>query len=205
MPSRRSILRVLVISSITMVTPWVKAGADTSSATAELTQNLAQSLGDDGINIIFIRHALAPGYGDPSAFDVTDCSTQRNLNDVGIRQAQALGREIKTAIAAAKRPLTAVLSSQWCRCLDTAAEMALGPVEAFAGLNSFFQGYADQEATLAMLTSKTASLSADDLVIMVTHQVVIRAATGISPPSGGLVLHNTSTGVSTPLNLIAID
>ena len=191
----------LMIGLIAFVMPVMPALAESSSATAKLTQ----ALKEEGINIIFIRHALAPGYGDPEDFDLLDCSTQRNLNDTGIRQAQALGRELKKAITEAQRPLTAILSSQWCRCQDTAREMALGPVDTFAGLNSFFQDHADRDTTLALLEDKKASLGADDLVVMVTHQVVISAATGLSTSSGGLVLHNTRTGVSTGLTLVAID
>ena len=191
----------LMIGLIAFVMPVMPALAESSSATAKLTQ----ALKEEGINIIFIRHALAPGYGDPEDFDLLDCSTQRNLNDTGIRQAQALGRELKKAIAEAQRPLTAVLSSQWCRCQDTAREMALDLVDTFAGLNSFFQDHADRDTTLALLEDKKASLGADDLVVMVTHQVVISAATGLSTSSGGLVLHNTRTGVSTGLTLVAID
>jgi len=198
---RRSFFALLVIGMIAGVMPVMQALAETSSATAKLVQ----ALKEEGVDIIFIRHALAPGYGDPDVFDLSDCSTQRNLNDTGIRQAQALGREIKTALTEAQRPLTAILSSQWCRCQDTAREMALGPVKTFAGLNSFFQDHADRDTTLALLEAKKASLGAGDLVVMVTHQVVIRAATGLSPSSGGLVLHNTSTGVSTALTLVAID
>ena len=190
-----------MIGLITFAMPVISALAETSSATAKLTQ----ALKEEGINIIFIRHALAPGYGDPEDFDLSDCSTQRNLNDTGIRQAQALGRELKKAITEAQRPLTAILSSQWCRCQDTAREMALGPVDTFAGLNSFFQDHADRDTTLALLEDKKASLGADDLVVMVTHQVVISAATSLSTSSGGLVLHNTRTGVSTGLTLVAID
>jgi len=198
---RRLFFERLMIGLITFAMPVISALGETSSATAKLTQ----ALKEEGINIIFIRHALAPGYGDPEDFDLSDCSTQRNLNDTGIRQAQALGRELKKAITEAQRPLTAILSSQWCRCQDTAREMALGPVDTFAGLNSFFQDHADRDTTLAMLEDKKASLGADDLVVMVTHQVVISAATSLSTSSGGLVLHNTRTGVSTGLTLVAID
>jgi len=198
---RRLFFERLMIGLIAFSMPVISALAETYSATAKLTQ----ALKEEGINIIFIRHALAPGYGDPEDFDLSDCSTQRNLNDTGIRQAQALGRELKKAITEAQRPLTAILSSQWCRCQDTAREMALGPVDTFAGLNSFFQDHADRDTTLALLEDKKASLGADDLVVMVTHQVVISAATSLSTSSGGLVLHNTRTGVSTGLTLVAID
>jgi len=198
---RRLFFERLMIGLIAFAMPVISALAETSSATAKLTQ----ALKEEGINIIFIRHALAPGYGDPEDFDLSDCSTQRNLNDTGIRQAQALGRELKKAITEAQRPLTAILSSQWCRCQDTAREMALGPVDTFAGLNSFFQDHADRDTTLALLEDKKASLGADDLVVMVTHQVVISAATSLSTSSGGLVLHNTRTDVSTGLTLVAID
>lgn len=82
-----------------------------------------------------MRHALAPGTGDPRNFDLTDCSTQRNLSEAGREQAKAVGELLrKSGIEKA-----GVYSSQWCRCLDTATLLGLGPVTELPALNSFFQ------------------------------------------------------------------
>ena len=88
-----------------------------------------------------------------------------------------------------------ILSSAWCRCQDTAIEMGLGPT-VFAGLNSFYDGHVDREETLALLHPRLAEIEEDSLVLMVTHQVVITAVTGIVPPSGGVVAFNSRTGVA---------
>ncbi|MEM6421797.1 MAG: histidine phosphatase family protein, partial [Pseudomonadota bacterium] len=82
-----------------------------------------------------MRHALAPGTGDPAAFELRDCATQRNLDARGRAQAVATGQMIRDAGIR----IDAVLSSQWCRCLDTARLLDLGPVIEEPALNSFFR------------------------------------------------------------------
>ena len=88
-------------------------------------------------DIVFMRHALAPGFGDPENFLLSDCSTQRNLNSIGQKQAQKIG----ALLSSSQVQFDTVLSSYWCRCYDTARLMSLGEVVRFSGLNSFFQGH----------------------------------------------------------------
>ena len=88
----------------------------------------------EGNKIILIRHALAPGTGDPIGFEVDDCSTQRNLNQVGIDQSKNIGKLFKKN----KVLIDQVLSSQWCRCKDT-AKYAFKEYKEFSALNSTFQ------------------------------------------------------------------
>lgn len=126
-------------------------------------------------NVLFLRHALAPGFGDPSAFRIDDCATQRNLDEAGRRQSRKLGAYLNGEGIG----FDEILSSRWCRCVDTAAEMDIGNFTIFDGLNSFFDGHVDRNATLALLAEKLATLPEDGLVLMVTHQVVISAITGI--------------------------
>jgi broad specificity phosphatase PhoE len=142
-------------------------------------------------NVIFMRHALAPGFGDPDHFTLDDCTTQRNLSQSGIRQASEIGRHLKDT----NLPITTIYSSQWCRCLDTASSLNLGDVVPFAGLNSFFEDHVDRDDTLRMLQTKLDSLDHQGLVLMITHQVVISAITDIYTSSGGMVAYNTTTGV----------
>ena len=87
----------------------------------------------EGGKIIFIRHAYAPGGGDPQNFNINDCSTQRNLSDEGINQSKLIGEFFKTN----KIKIDKVLSSEWCRCKDT-AKFAFNDFETFDALNSFF-------------------------------------------------------------------
>ena len=148
--------------------------------------------------MIFLRHALAPGNGDPGNFDLNDCRTQRNLDEIGRRQARAIGKHI----AAAKLNLAGIYSSQWCRCLETALLLDLGSVTPFDGLNSFFQNHAPRHATLAKLMSKLDNLPHDGApIIMVTHYVTIQAVANIAVPSGGAVLYDLTTGDARELPL----
>ena len=132
--------------------------------------------------ILMLRHAQAPGVGDPPGFRLDDCATQRNLDDSGRRQARALGIRLATAGVAAAR----VYSSQWCRCLETARLLQLGPVSELPALNSFFERSQGRDATIAALRAFLGSLPADGPpVVLVTHQVTINAFTSAGTPSGG--------------------
>ncbi len=151
--------------------------------------------------VIFLRHAQAPGSGDPKNFDLDNCQTQRNLDDTGRRQARAIGRRI----AAARLILAGIYSSEWCRCLETALLLDLGAVTPFDGLNSFYQNHVSRDATLAKLNSKLANLPHNGPpVIMVTHYVTIQAVANIAVPSGGAVLYDLATGYARELSLNAL-
>ncbi len=164
---------------------------------AEAESALAKVIEETGTNVMFLRHALAPGYGDPSDFDVNNCSTQRNLDSAGRAQAKALGRVLRQH----QIRFDEIKSSQWCRCQETARLLDMGKVVPFTGLNSFFEEHADREQTLRQLENYLGSVKQDELVLLVTHQVVISAVTGIYAPSGGVVLFNTTTKTSKALDL----
>ena len=158
---------------------------------------LAKVITETGANVMFMRHALAPGYGDPSHFDVNDCSTQRNLDATGRAQAESLGKVLRQH----QINFTEIKSSQWCRCQETARLLNVGKVVSFTGLNSFFEEHADREQTLRKLKRYLGSLKQDELVLLVTHQVVISAVTGVYAPSGGVVLFNTASKTSKALDI----
>ena len=169
------------------------------SLSAARAEPIAEAIDRIGGNVLFLRHALAPGFGDPPQFAIDDCATQRNLNDAGRAQARAIGAYMKRHDIV---PDT-ILSSQWCRCQDTARDMAIGPFSTHIGLNSFFDGHVDRGHTLAALRAHMTTIAPDRLDLMVTHQVVISAITGIAPRSGGMVVYNSHTGeaVSVPLSI----
>ena len=149
--------------------------------------------------IAIMRHALAPGGGDPAGFDVTDCATQRNLDDRGRAQARAIGAALRDRGIRFDR----VLTSQWCRCRETAELLNLGPVTEEPALNSFFgnrsRGPAQTEATRALLAE------GGDRLMLVTHQVNITALTGVFPASGEVVIfRDTDAGIEV-LGRIRID
>ena len=142
-----------------------------------------------GANVVFLRHALAPGYGDPDNFTIADCATQRNLNEVGRKQAENIGRRMR----AEGFVFSEILSSQWCRCKETAMHLDVGEWQGFDGLNSFFQGHVDKQKTIKLLNEKLSKIPEGHFVLMITHQVVISEITGIAPQSGGAVLYDTAT------------
>lgn len=142
--------------------------------------------------VVVMRHALAPGTGDPPAFKLGDCTTQRNLSTKGREQAVQIGKAFRSR----KIKIARVLSSQWCRCLDTARLMALGKVESFPALNSFFNASsreAKQTAEVRRFIVKNRNTRG--VTVMVTHQVNITGLTGIVPQSGeSVVLRSNNKG-----------
>ena len=134
-----------------------------------------------GNAVLMIRHALAPGIGDPEEFDINDCNTQRNLDNAGREQAQAIGQWLRGhGIKNVK-----LFSSQWCRCMDTARLMGMGEVTPLPALNSFFESPQDREPNLSALRKFIHNKSKPgELIIMVTHQVTISGITGNWTDSG---------------------
>lgn len=131
-----------------------------------------------------MRHALAPGMGDPPGFRLDDCSSQRNLDDQGRAQARRLGEAFKaTGIRFDK-----VLTSQWCRCRETAALLEMGTPSTFSGLNSFFQDRSTAAAQTEQVRGFLRALPTDEKVLLVTHQVNITALTGRGVSSGEVLL-----------------
>ena len=147
---------------------------------------------NNNVNVIFLRHAIAPGFGDPYNFKLGDCNTQRNLSFEGIEQAKMIGEYFRTN----KIKFSEILSSEWCRCIDTISNMGIGKWKEFEGLNSFFQDFSDKSKVTKILHKKLDIIKDDELFLMVTHQVVISHITGISPSSGGIVIYSTRTGKS---------
>jgi phosphohistidine phosphatase SixA len=140
--------------------------------------------------IAIMRHALAPGTGDPPNLTIGDCSTQRNLDQRGRSQAQAIGAAFR------ERGIVfdVVFSSQWCRTRETAELLNLGPVVEAPSLNSFFRDFSTRDQQ----TAETRELIAESegRLMLVTHQVNISALTGKSTRSGEvLVIRSTRDGV----------
>ena len=147
---------------------------------------------DEGGYVVMLRHATAPGMGDPEGFRLGDCATQRNLSAEGRAQARRLGERLRAnGIDTAD-----VYSSQWCRCLQTAELLELGPVQQLPALNSFFGRPADRAPNLNALRRFLAELPEHGApVVLVTHQVTISAITGEGAASGeAVVLAADGTG-----------
>lgn len=135
-------------------------------------------------HVVLLRHDIAPGTGDPPNFTVGDCSTQRNLSTEGRAQAKRIGARFReNGIETAR-----VVSSQWCRCLDTAQLLGLGAVEDLPLLNSFYQLTERRNQQTEGLKEWLAGQAFDRPLVLVTHQVNISALTGVYPASGELVV-----------------
>jgi broad specificity phosphatase PhoE len=120
--------------------------------------------------ILHLRHAIAPGGGDPAHFDVNDCRTQRNLSAQGREQSRQIGAQLKSL---GVKP-TQVWSSQWCRSAETAELMGLGEVKPLPALNSFFQNPSVGPAQIAALQRFIRELDPKGgPYVMVSHQVVV--------------------------------
>lgn len=150
-----------------------------------LASELAWQALQEGGAVALLRHAHAPGTGDPPEFRLGDCSTQRNLSSKGREQARQLGTRFKANHIAIER----VLSSEWCRCLDT-ARLAFGDrVERLPALNSFFSKQdveGVQTGAVRGLVEKWRAQTG--VLVLVTHQVNITALTGIYPAEGEILV-----------------
>ena len=161
------------------------------------TISWSEVLDQPNFNVIFLRHALAPGYGDPSEFDISDCNTQRNLNQEGRDQAISIGIRLKMEEVLFDK----IYSSEWCRCIETATLMYIGEITRFSGLNSFFQDHYDKKETLRKLMQKLEYLDEKNRILMVTHQVVISSVTGINVGSGVAVAYSTTDGSAIKISM----
>lgn len=143
-----------------------------------------------GGHIALVRHATAPGTGDPAGFRLEDCATQRNLSPAGRAQAKAIGANLRWHGVHVDR----VYSSQWCRCLETARLLGLGEVVPLPSLNSFFERFEREAPQMAELRAWLADQPRQGALVLVTHQVVITALTGVVPRSGEIVVARPIAG-----------
>ncbi len=170
---RRTMVRLLVVALAAMACPLLARADQPPLPLGELAK--------PG-RLLMLRHAHAPGFGDPPNFVIGDCSTQRNLDASGRAQARELGARLRAVGLTNAR----VFASQWCRARETARLLNLGPVESLPALNSFFERQGDRQRILDDLRAFLAKLPVDGQpVILVTHQVVVNAFTEATPPAGG--------------------
>ena len=146
-----------------------------------------------GNKVILIRHSLAPGSGDPSGFKIGDCKTQRNLNKAGIEQSKKIGKIFKDN----KIPIDIILSSQWCRCKDT-ARYAFGTFKEFSALNSTFSvPYNKNELRQVKEIERYLKNweSEGKNLILITHYSIITAITDAVPSPGEIIVADINLNV----------
>ena len=149
-------------------------------------------------NIIFIRHATAPGNGDPPNFNILDCSTQRNLSKDGELQASKIGKFFKKNDI----KITKVLSSEWCRCKDT-AKIAFGNYETKNFLNSFYDERFSENKYKQILDFKKFIQNWDRSgnLVLVTHYVVISEILDLATSSGEIVITDKNLEILSSLEI----
>ena len=151
-------------------------------------ENIVEILKKGG-NIIFIRHAIAPGNGDPPNFDILNCSTQRNLSKDGELQALKIGKFFKKNDI----KLTKVLSSEWCRCKDT-AKIAFGNYETKNFLNSFYDERfsENKDKQISDFKKFIRNWNKNGNLLLVTHYVVIFEILDLATNSGEIVITDSN-------------
>ena len=151
----------------------------------------------EGKKLVFIRHAIAPGNGDPVNFNIRDCSTQRNLDKNGIKQSKKIGLFFENN----KIKIDKVLSSEWCRCKDT-AKYAFKKFETFNALNSFYdQRLATNETKqINDLKKYIKNWNSDKNLVFVTHFVVISSILNIGSSSGEIIISDKNFNIIGSVN-----
>ena len=190
MLSRVARVALCVLAGVLIVTPSPAAG-DSAGGWAALVE---------GGHVALIRHGNAPpGYGgDPPGFKIDDCKTQRNLDELGRRQARALGEAFRSRGVRVGR----VLSSPWCRCLDTARLMAVGPVETSWAL------VPDREpgggARLRELKEIVSGWRGPGTLVLVTHAFTVQALMGFLPKQGEITVLKPKVGSAAGADLVGL-
>lgn len=179
---RRGVFALLIMS----VAVWM-AGASAAAAVAPLSPVEAARLLRQGGVALLLRHGqTVPGIGDPEGFRLDDCRTQRNLSDEGRKALRAMSSRMQHAGIRFSR----LLSSQWCRCRETAQSLAAAnsEIEPWPALNSQFSGNPVVSSANAEVIERLRGIPGDRAWLLVTHQVNVLALTGVSPESGEGVL-----------------
>ena len=158
----------------------------TTLVKAESKKNIIENLKAGG-KLIFIRHAYAPGGGDPENFNIYDCSTQRNLSENGRIQSRKIGNFFKKN----KIKIENVYSSEWCRCKETAS-LAFENFKTKSFLNSFFSSKFAQNKNSQMRDFQKFLLDWDEKtnLVFITHYVVISEILDYPSSSGEIVISN---------------
>jgi broad specificity phosphatase PhoE len=138
----------------------------------------------DGGQVVLVRHTITtPGVGDPDGFRVEDCASQRNLTEQGREDARRLG----AAFRARGVPVGRVLSSRFCRCLET-GRLAFGKAEAYPPLDNLFHDRGREAERAQAIRGLAAERPEAGNLILVTHGININAAVGIQPAPGEMVI-----------------
>jgi len=153
----------------------------------------------EGARVALMRHgATSGGAGDPPGFRLEDCATQRNLTEKGRADARAMGEQLR----AQKIPVGKVVSSQWCRCRDTAALMALGAIEIAETFNNAFTLSDRRDELTKGARAVIADWKGPGVLVIVTHGANILPLTGFQPAEGEMVVVDPAAAADGRLRVI---
>ena len=181
----KRLINILVLSFFIFLNP------------ANSNEKLINSLREGG-KLIFIRHAYAPGNGDPENFNLKDCSSQRNLNQEGINQSKKIG----FFFTQNKIQIDKVLTSKWCRCKDT-AKYAFDNYKTFSALNSFYDArFAKNKAEqIKNLKKYILNWNSKKNLVLVTHFVVISEILGTASSSGEIIVSDQNFNIISSIEI----
>jgi phosphohistidine phosphatase SixA len=166
-------VRALLVALLVLATP-------SSVAASEALWALLK----DGGQVVLLRHTITtPGVGDPDGFRVEDCASQRNLTEQGRQDARRLGAGFQTRGV----PVGRVLSSRFCRCLET-GRLAFGKAEAYPPLDNLFHDRGREAERAGAIRTLAAERPEGGNLILVTHGININAAVGLQPAPGEMIV-----------------
>jgi broad specificity phosphatase PhoE len=179
MTSKAAAVALVLMAALPSPAPAATAGAEA------LWRLLA-----GGGQVVLIRHAITtPGVGDPPGMRLDDCATQRNLDEEGRRDARRLGDAFRTR----RIPVERVLSSPWCRCLET-ARLAFGRAETWEPLSNLFGRSERRTKQVEEMRRLVGERPPSGNLVLVSHGSTIVALTGVSPAPAELVVVTPSGG-----------
>ena len=194
----RSVRFAIVVISVAIVLGFCGAAQPAIGDEAANAWNALRA----GGHVALMRHADAPGgVGDPPGFRLEDCATQRNLSTRGRADATKIGARLKSEGVAFEK----ILSSPWCRCIDTARLLNLGPVETEATFGNVVVLRDQRETLTAGARALIAKWTASGNVLIVTHGANILALTGVSPASGEIVVVKGGSDRAEPVGRLLLD
>lgn len=162
---------------------WLLLALSLAFAPAHADDALWDALRQGG-HVLYIRHSLTePGFGDPPGFELADCSTQRNLSDEGRAQARRMGEALRSR----KVPIGEVLSSPWCRCVET-ARLAFGRAKTWTPLSNLHGRHENAEKQVRALRPRIADHHGQDNLVLVAHGSVAVALIGERPAMGEILV-----------------
>jgi broad specificity phosphatase PhoE len=162
---------------------WLLVLIALATLPAKADEALWQALQQGG-HVLIIRHALTtPGFGDPPGIKLEECSTQRNLSDEGRAQARRMGERLRER----KVPIGEVLSSPWCRCVET-ARLAFGRAKTWAALSNLHARQENTEKQVRAMQPRIAGYHGKANLVLVSHGSTALALTGEHPAMGEMLV-----------------